>query len=393
MKIIFTLIGLLFLTFSSVAQNDVRATVKSNGVTAEAWLMAETAPVPFNLGNNNISLSLCFSLPANGETDPGLAPAYISATTPIPGPSVNTDIPVEVSNDRFVYTFIITGGTPSMPDWEPMTEHLVFELEFGPEVSGDFPRLDNLLYSGGGQGQGYLYFEVNSDYRSDTEGDQFYGGTEGMYDSGDGLDAYVEAPAPLPISMIAFDVKKYGERSSFLSWSTASEINSSHFSVQRSTDKKSWGTVGRVNAAGNSHLVENYNFVDENVYNGLDTRLTVYYRLQMVDRDGQLKNSPIKTVVFGSDAITASFASSIYPNPTSDGVFVDWSADNADQPTLIELYDVTGKLLIQQDVAPESNQEYIDFTPVKVQPGLYLIRMVNGTEVLGHQQIVVAQSR
>ncbi len=201
--------------------------------------------------------------------------------------------------------------------------------------------------------------------------------------------------APLPVELVAFDVEKKGERSSYLTWNTVSEINTSHFAVQRSFDKRNWQTIGNVDAAGTSQIVQSYGYVDENVYNGIDNRLAAYYRLHMVDLDGQFKNSPIRSVVFGTDAdVKTSFASTVYPNPTSDGVYVEWTSENIDmQPTSIELYDVSGKLILQHDVAPESSQEYIDFTPVTLNPGLYLIRMVDGLEPLANQQIVVGQRR
>lgn len=194
----------------------------------------------------------------------------------------------------------------------------------------------------------------------------------------------------LPLHLVTFDVEKYGDRSTSLFWSTVNEINTSHFLVQRSTDKKVWKTVGNVNAAGNSLLVQNYEFIDQNVYNGVDSRLTAYYRLQMFDLDGRSKFSPIENVTFGNDASKSSeLALVVYPNPATDGVQVEWNGQNSIQPTLLELYDVTGKLVLTQKVSENVNQEYIDFGPANISSGLYLLRIMNGSEPIEHKQIVV----
>lgn len=198
----------------------------------------------------------------------------------------------------------------------------------------------------------------------------------------------------LPIELIFFKAEKANDRSSHLTWSTASEINSSHFLVQRSLDKKSWNTAGKVNAAGNSQIIANYDLTDVNVYNGVDSRLKVYYRLQMFDLDGRSKFSPIETVTFGNDAAkTSSMTIAVYPNPATDGIHVTWDAQNELQPTSLELYDVTGKLVLTQKVSDNTNQEYIDFGPAKMDAGVYLVRALNGTDPIDHQQIVVGHGK
>jgi hypothetical protein len=41
----------------------------------------------------------------------------------------------------------------------------------------------------------------------------------------------------LPLKLLAFTAEKYEQKSSLLKWSTASESNTSYFSIQRSMDK------------------------------------------------------------------------------------------------------------------------------------------------------------
>jgi hypothetical protein len=210
----------------------------------------------------------------------------------------------------------------------------------------------------------------------------------------DGFNEFFEIAfmGALPLDLISFTAEKYNERSSFLEWVTVNEINMSHFLVQRSTDNRNWSTIGDVKAAGNSLSVERYNFIDADVYNGVDVKLNAHYRLVMVDLDGKTEVSPIATVSFGTKASDArEFL--VYPNPASDGIHVEWDAHQVDQPTSIEFYDITGKLVYTDLVPEQINQQYVDFGRTNIKSGLYLMRVMSGTEAIEHQQIVVGQNR
>jgi len=196
--------------------------------------------------------------------------------------------------------------------------------------------------------------------------------------------------APLPLNLLAFTADKSGTQDALVSWTTSNEENTSHFKIQRSFDKKNWYDAGSIAAAGYSIDVKNYSFMDYKVYNGLDARLNVYYRLSMVDLDGRTKFSPMQTVVFGTD-VSKGREFLVYPNPASDGLQVEWDANRDDQPTTLEFFDISGKLVYSQDVGKNTNQEYIDFGHTTIQPGLYLLRILNRDEPLDHKQIVVGR--
>jgi hypothetical protein len=366
------------ISFLTAGQVNAQLTQAAIQRTAGLEITVYAKPDSDVASGTNVSVLFAVSLP-----DDGNSPASLTGSSLIGG--TFTAAETEIIGGRYCYPFAIE--TPSSTAaLNANSDNPIAVITFPADASGEVVQINDA--SGSGTTNVYWYISYfGSDGTNYAE--KFYGTNATNDEFG---DSFAEADLPLPVSLVSFDARKSGERSSYLSWITASEINSSHFSVQRSYDKKSWSTIGKVQAAGNSQLVENYQFIDENVYNGIDNQLAVYYRLQMVDRDGQLSNSPIERVVFGTEGdIAKAFESSVYPNPASDGIYVDWSSDNIDQPTLIELYDVTGKRILQHAVAPESNQEYIDFTPVTIQPGLYLLRLIDGTEALSHQQIVIGQ--
>jgi hypothetical protein len=126
-----------------------------------------------------------------------------------------------------------------------------------------------------------------------------------------------------------------------LNWTTATESNSDHFSVQQSTNAgASWNEIGTVAAAGNSTSPLNYSFVDSKPAQG-----TSEYRLQLIDKDGKYTYSDVKAVQQG--IVTGV---NIYPNPAHDYVNITLSG-TAGESMLIRLFNPAGQLLQEKNIA------------------------------------------
>lgn len=76
-----------------------------------------------------------------------------------------------------------------------------------------------------------------------------------------------------------------------LQWVTATEMNSSHFEVEKSWDGKAFGFMASVPALGNSQGPQLYTYKD---YESVQKQC--YYRLKMVDQDGTFEYSDIQFV-------------------------------------------------------------------------------------------------
>ena len=125
-----------------------------------------------------------------------------------------------------------------------------------------------------------------------------------------------------------------------LAWSTQLEVNSDHFTIQRSSNAgATWDDLGNVAAHGNSTGILNYSYTDTKPGQG-----TNEYRLQLVDRDGKFTYSEVRSVRIG---IVASVT--VYPNPAHDYVNVTLSA-TAGQSVLIRLFNQNGQVLIEKNV-------------------------------------------
>lgn len=120
---------------------------------------------------------------------------------------------------------------------------------------------------------------------------------------------------PLPVELISLKATPIGKAVQ-LDWITASEKNSSHYEIERSADAKSYTTLGKVEASGNSFSKLNYTFTDEKPLSGIN-----YYRLKMVDKDESYQYSKIVSAAFNTSF--QKIAIKAYPNPASYTIAVE----------------------------------------------------------------------
>ena len=113
----------------------------------------------------------------------------------------------------------------------------------------------------------------------------------------------------LPTKLISFTTNKIGKTIE-INWQTTNELNVSHINIQRSVNGKEFTTIGKINAS-----CCNYQFTDDKLPNTTD-KLTLYYRLEIVDKDGSKTYSEIRNVELG----IRNAGISIYPNPSRDVV-------------------------------------------------------------------------
>ncbi len=134
----------------------------------------------------------------------------------------------------------------------------------------------------------------------------------------------------LPVTLLSFSGILV-EKNVLLKWTTSSEQNSSHFLIERSFDGISYTAIGNVKAAGNSTVLQQYNYSDAGIMADM-----VYYRLKQVDIDGQYKYSPIIRfrLKAGPDIIIA-------PNP----VINQLQLNGIKNGTAILIVDAAGRLV------------------------------------------------
>lgn len=182
----------------------------------------------------------------------------------------------------------------------------------------------------------------------------------------------------LPVRFTNYELRITNETSQFPSngvvrntavlnvWSTATELNTIHFNVQRSIDGKTFETIATVNAKG----ISNYSFLDIIPAN-YSLLTTIYYRLEVVDKDGSKSYSQVKQIHLNE---LMDKQINIYPNPTHHSFTAKHSA--AKKNAIIQVIDEAGKIcyrttIKQNAVATMVSQHHL-------LKGNYVLVFING---------------
>jgi hypothetical protein len=143
------------------------------------------------------------------------------------------------------------------------------------------------------------------------------------------------AYSPLPVELVSFDASP-NAHGVHLSWRTASEQNSDHFLIERSSDGELFTGIQQVEAQGYSTTETNYTAVDPDPLVGL-----AYYRIRQVDADGGIFFGPWAVVESKFRKRTIA----VYPNPNAGRSL--WVQD-AEPGSLLQLFDAAGNPALEK---------------------------------------------
>ena len=141
-----------------------------------------------------------------------------------------------------------------------------------------------------------------------------------------------------------------------INWQTSTELNTSHFIIQHSTDGSSFTNIGSVNAIGNG--ANGYSFTDNSPTNGIN-----YYRLKSADKDGTSNYSKIVSVQFTVNNNKLL----VFPNPAKNKVTI-----MGDHIALIQIIDNLGGLVKTQILKDATNPT---LSAVGLPAGVYHFRV------------------
>lgn len=177
----------------------------------------------------------------------------------------------------------------------------------------------------------------------------------------EGMQQPFEVSGALPVTLIYFRAAATAENTVDLAWSTASEVNNSHFDIERSSDGKKFSKIKRVAGSGDKHQTSTYTSIDKAPLSGVS-----YYRLKQTDFDGTYAYSRIIAVELKG------FVESIatFPNPATDQIIV--KLDHAPlQPYGFELLQNNGQVIKEGMLyGPATTLDVSQLTA-----GIYLLRV------------------
>ena len=182
--------------------------------------------------------------------------------------------------------------------------------------------------------------------------------------------------AVVPVRLISFNGKRV-DNNNVLSWSTASEINTKHFEIQKSADGINFLKLVNVAAKGNSVSINNYSMIDM-----LDDDVLLnkyYYRLKIVDNDNSFEYSNIVVITRNDNGF---YKVTTYPNPFTDYIVLTYQASKAEKVTY-RLLDFGDKKVLENSVKVIKGVNKINLSGLaRLASGYYNLQLITDAGVI-----------
>lgn len=181
---------------------------------------------------------------------------------------------------------------------------------------------------------------------------------------------------PLPVSLLSFSTYCNGNEN-ILNWATATEINNDYFTIEKSSDTRTWNTIGKVDGAGNSNETRSYSFSDK------ASASTVYYRLKQTDFDGKYSYSDVISSKPCNE--NGNFITNVYPNPFADKINITFYSETEGLVN-ISLHSLLGKVVFTTSVLAVKGENKTEIMVNDIEKGTYLLYLSNsaGSYLISH---------
>lgn len=179
---------------------------------------------------------------------------------------------------------------------------------------------------------------------------------------------------PLPLDFLSFE-GEYLVNGIVLDWTTANEMNVSHFEIEHSLDGQSFEVIGREKAVNVPSSVNEYTFMHED-----PSMKRNYYRIKELDFDGAY----MYTNVLRVESPYHQFQFNYYPNPVSDYLTIE--ANEALESAQIKVISSIGKILLQSTITNIKGSK-LQLDVSELTPGVYHV-LINAFETSSHLRII-----
>lgn len=176
--------------------------------------------------------------------------------------------------------------------------------------------------------------------------------------------------APLPVELTSFQANCLSNSEVEVSWSTASEYNSSHYIISKSYDGINWEEIKIVQAAGMSQTNINYAIIDQ----ADPKNRTVYYSLNQYDLDGISKEFKVTKTTCSNDDSSDMI---VYPNPGNGVINLKIVEPEYKGVCQVIVSDLNGSILIEKELEIQSGTTTVYLNGIDLTPGLYMINYLD----------------
>jgi trimeric autotransporter adhesin len=173
------------------------------------------------------------------------------------------------------------------------------------------------------------------------------------------------ALSTLPIDLITLNGKN-NDQSVLLNWKTATEVNSSHFSIERSGDGRNFKAIGTVAANGNSLTPISYSYLDFDAVQ--QSARDFNYRLKIFDNNGTYKYSNAISVSLPGSIGTVS----VFPNPVVNDLKAAITSPAAGTAAW-RIIDNTGRTILYSSTLLRKGSNTLSINTDKLPAGSYYL--------------------
>jgi hypothetical protein len=167
--------------------------------------------------------------------------------------------------------------------------------------------------------------------------------------------------AMLPVNFVSFTVKNAKEGVNAINWTTADEVNNSHFEIERSVDGTNWSSIATMFPEEGSGL-HAYRYNDK-----FSAKGAVYYRIRQIDRDGKDKYSSVRMI----NGVKSELESLIYVS-AKNTVTIDLRK-SVENNIIVRVISMNGVVVSQKN--SNLSGEKITLTAYNAAPGAYVVQV------------------
>ncbi|GGB04224.1 GEVED domain-containing protein [Puia dinghuensis] len=190
----------------------------------------------------------------------------------------------------------------------------------------------------------------------------------GYYSNGEVEDYMIPVSVVLATRLVSFTGVPLNGHDVRLNWATANEMNMQSYTIERSSDGTTWGSLRTLTPNNRPESTQQYSTDDLDPQNG-----DSYYRLRMTDYGGSAYYSEVVKVNLDN----VSFTLTVAPNPFK-GSLVANVALGKEETLFIRLIDTRGNLLYSQSVNGKQGTNLINLNHLPELPqGLYILEVLS----------------
>lgn len=165
----------------------------------------------------------------------------------------------------------------------------------------------------------------------------------------------------LAVKLVSFNATVLDDAKVVLRWRVENDQDADHYKIERSTDGVGFKEVGMI-WPKNLTIATEYAFTDQN------TPGYYYYRLKMVNIDGNVEYSSTKTIKIGK---SIDVGITTMPNPTLSTLVIRLDGKALTGAEKIRIFDISGKLAMSTTAKNSS----VDVQ--QLPPGMYMLEVIS----------------